>query len=101
MRKHQIVAAAVNVDLPAQLLEVHRRALDMPAWAALAPGARPEWLAGLGCFPEREVGRALLALIHLEARARKHILEIAPRELAVARVGCDAKVNIAVGRVGM
>ena len=37
----------------------------MPARPAIAPGARPERLAGLGRFPEREVGRVLLALIHL------------------------------------
>src|SRR5215211_435660 len=73
----------------------------MPAWPAIAPRAGPEWLAWLGRFPEREVSRVLLALIHLEARAGQHILQIAPRKLAVVRVGCYAKVDIAAGCVSV
>src|SRR4051812_26206384 len=65
VREHQVVATAMDVDLRAQLLEVHRRALDMPARSAITPRAGPERLAGLGRFPERKIGRILLALVNL------------------------------------
>ena len=35
VRKHQIDAAAMNVELLAEMLPRHRRALDMPAWTTL------------------------------------------------------------------
>ncbi len=37
VREHQIRTAAVNIEMAAELLAVHRGALDMPAWTPVAP----------------------------------------------------------------
>src|SRR5699024_892247 len=50
VRKDQVLPAAVQVNRLAKVLAGHRAALNMPARAAVAPGAVPEWLAGFGCF---------------------------------------------------
>ena len=59
----EVGAAAVDRELEAEQLLGHRRALDVPARPAVAPGARPERvLALLARLPEREVERRLLEL---------------------------------------
>ena len=73
----------------------------MPAWPPVAPGARPGRLARLGCLPEREVGRVLLALVDLDPRASDQVVERAVRELAVVVVAEDAEVDVAVDDVGV
>src|SRR5690242_7189588 len=48
MRKHEIDAAAVNVECFAEVFPRHRRTFDMPAWTAWrfdAGRRRPGWLA--------------------------------------------------------
>ena len=58
MRKDQIDAARVNVDLLAQVLERHGAAFDVPAGEAIAPRAGPlHHAARLGRLPQREVFR--------------------------------------------
>ena len=69
VREHEVVAAAVDVEAVAEDLERHRRALDVPAGPARAPRRRPRRLAGLRRLPQREVDRAALALVDLDARA--------------------------------
>src|SRR3954463_528990 len=46
MGKDEIDAAAVNVEAFAKMLPAHRRALEMPAGTAPAPGAVPGGLVG-------------------------------------------------------
>ena len=74
----QVGAAAVDLEVHAEDLLGHRRALDVPARAPAAPGRVPGGvLALLARLPEREVlGRLLelggvvaLALLHLVERA--------------------------------
>ena len=57
-------------------------------------------LALLLRLPEREVERVLLAVGALDALALVHVVDVAVRELAVARVGAHAEVDVAVDRVG-
>ena len=83
VREDEVLAAAVDIDLLAEVLQRHRRALDVPAGAALAPRAVPRRLAGLGALPEREVGGVLLLLAGLDARAGEQRILRAVRELAV------------------
>src|SRR5919198_6071842 len=59
VREDQVLSAAVDVDALAKHLEDHRRALDVPARPARAPGAVPRGFAGFGPLPEREVAGVL------------------------------------------
>src|SRR3990172_7897004 len=72
MGEDQVLAPAVDVDLLAQVLEGHGRALDVPAGAARPPGAVPGGLARLGRFPEGEVAGVLLVVTGLDTRAGHH-----------------------------
>ena len=96
MREDQVAAAAVEIELLAEVLQRHRRALDMPARASLAPRAVPGRLARLRGLPEREVHRMVLGRVDLDARAGLHVVETAAAELAVMRELLDAVVDIAV-----
>src|SRR5881227_634660 len=68
-------------------LLAHRRALDVPAGPAGAPGALPgdgSGLPGLGGLPEGEIERVPLLLAGLHAGARAQVLELAFGELSVS-----------------
>ena len=94
--------AAVDLEVDAEDLLGHRRALDVPARPPLAPGRRPaRVLALLARLPEREVLRRLLELGGVVALALLHLLERAVRELAVAVEARHAEVDVAAGRVGV
>ena len=58
MGEDEVLAAAV--DIQGQIFLAHGRAFDMPAGTALAPGAFPEGLAGLGRLPQGKVQGILL-----------------------------------------
>ena len=102
VREDEVAAAAVEIELLPKVFQRHRRALDVPAWTSLAPGAVPGRLARLRRLPEREVHRVMLALVDLDARARLHVLELPAAELAVAVELFDAVEDVAVvERVGV
>src|SRR5262245_58301266 len=69
MRKDEILAAAVQIERGPAVLHAHRRALDVPARAAGAPGARPGGLARLRRLPQREIERVVLAFVDFHSRA--------------------------------
>src|SRR5690606_19216791 len=77
-------------------LSAHRRALDVPAGPARAPGTLPRGLAGLGGFPQREVERLALLLSGRDALPGAQVVEVALRELGVLRVLRDLKVDVAL-----
>ena len=61
VRKDVVHATGMEVDLPPEIARDHRRALDVPAGEAVAPGAGPlEHAARLSGLPQGEV--ALVAL---------------------------------------
>ncbi len=91
VREDEVAAAAVDVEGQAELHLRHRRALDVPAGAALAPRARPVRLARLGGLPEREVERVALAVVVVDARLRLHLVDVAAGQLAVRGEAADAK----------
>jgi hypothetical protein len=78
MGKHQIDAAAVDVEGLAEVLPRHGGAFDVPA---RTPGRRdagrrrPRWLAGLRRLPQHEVHRVALVGGDVDARARHHLVE--------------------------
>src|SRR5690606_18244695 len=65
MREDEVEPAAVDVERFSEELTAHGRALDVPAGAALSPGTFPRGLAGLGPFPEREIGGGTLTFRHI------------------------------------
>jgi hypothetical protein len=94
----EVVAAAVNVDLLAQVSQVHRGAFDVPPRPALAPRAVPARLTRLRRLPQGKVAFAFLLPARLHPRTRDGIFQLAPRELAVVGVGTYAEIDIAVRR---
>ena len=99
VREDEVEAAAVDVERFAEQLLAHGRALDVPAGAAGAPRAVPRRLAGLGGFPEGEVGRVAFA-VGAAAAVALHCVERAVGELAVVGVLGDVEVHVAAGLVG-
>ena len=107
MRKHQVSAAAMDVEGKPQVLARHGRALDVPAWAPLAPGGIPRRLARLGRLPQGEVERVAFARLKALAvgaklaMARFHLVDVAAGKLAVSGVRAHAEVHVAFDLVGM
>ena len=96
VREHQIRTAAVNIEVVAKLLAVHRRALDMPARTARAPRRRPARLALFRHFPQDEVHRVTLDVNHVDARPRLQLIEILTRQQTVVRVRRHVEHHVAV-----
>jgi hypothetical protein len=95
----EVGGAAVDVEGHPELLLGHDRAFDVPPGTALAPRARPVRLPRLGRLPEREIEGIGLALVHFDARAGLELVDVAPREPAIARERADREVDIAVDHV--
>src|SRR5581483_2447559 len=89
-----------EIEIGTEIFLRHRRALDVPAGAALAPRRIPRRLAGLGRLPQREVERRALLLAHVDARAGLELIERLMRELAVGGEIADREVDVALRRVG-
>ena len=91
-------AAGVDLELVAQVSAGHRRALQVPAWEALAPLRRPLQLPALaGGLPEREVGRVALARLDLDAMPCPQLIEGVARQAPVVGEAGDLVVERAVG----
>ena len=102
----QVLAACVQVNGLAQMLAGHGAALNVPAGAAVAPGALPVGLAGLSRLPDCEIGGVLLqVVVHTAAQltvAALEVVEVQVAQLTVAGVGLDAEVDIPVaGHIGV
>ena len=100
VREDQVVAAPVDIDGHPQGGVDHRRALDMPAGPAGAPGAVPHRLAGLGRLPQHEVGGVTLVGGDLDPGAGDHVLHRPAGQLAVVGEAFDAEQHMALGGVG-
>ena len=96
MREGKVGAAAVDVNRGAQVAMHHGGALGVPTGAALAPGARPAGLAGLGGLPQGKVERVVLVLVLLDARTHHKVIDVAARDLAIVGIAAHGKVHIAV-----
>ena len=102
MREGKVGAAAVDVDRGAQVAMHHGGALGVPTGTALAPGARPAGLAGLGSLPQGKVERVVLVLVLLDARANHKVVDVAARDLTIVGIAAHGKVHVAViGGVGV
>ena len=105
MREDVIDAAGVDVEPLAEVLEGHRRALEVPAREAVAPARRPlERALFAGGLPQREVGRVPLVVLDV-ARGpvpRPEIVERVARQLPVVLERRDGVVDVVmVGAIGV
>src|SRR6185312_12808709 len=107
MREDQIDSAGMNVERLAEQVDRHRRALQVPARAAAAPGRIPRrtrcFILRLGCLPEGEVLRVFLGIVVLRhACACLHVARVEARQAPVRRKTADRKVDgtiyFAIGR---
>ena len=96
MREGKVGAAAVDVNRGAQVAVYHGGALGVPTGTALAPGARPAGLAGLGGLPQGKVERVVLVLVLLDARAHHKVVDVAARDLTIVGIAAHGKVHVAV-----
>src|SRR5947208_2667390 len=101
MRKDQIGPAAVDVELIAERLAGHRRALDVPARPPATPGARPCRLALAGALPQRKVARVAFARLELLRGGYQLAIQVAVAELAVVGERRDVEPHVAVHGVGL
>src|SRR5687768_9711443 len=94
VREAEVETAPVDLELRAEVLLRHRRALDVPAGAAPAPGGIPgRVLLRLRRLPEREVARIFLQVARL---LRDHVVQLRPRQRSVFRKAGDAEIDVAV-----
>ena len=68
MRKDQIDAPAVNIELVTQMLIAHGRALDVPTGPAASPGAAPSRGFQIGWLPQHKVLSVLLIGRNIDSR---------------------------------
>src|SRR5439155_20335355 len=69
MGEDEIISAAMDVKSHPQILQGHRRALDVPARPSPSPRAVPVGLSGFGVFPHGKIRRMPLMLPGLDPRA--------------------------------
>src|SRR5438445_10660352 len=105
MRKDQVGAAAVHIDLLAEVFERHRRAFDVPAGAPVAPGAGPAGFGGGARLPQDEIQWVLLArIVGIRATLRRqfhHLLAAQPAQPPIVRDAPHPEVDVAVALVGV
>ena len=97
----EVEAAAVDVEGPAEEIPRHRRAFDVPARAAAAPGRLPAGQALARGLPEHEVHRIALVGRHVHPRAGDHVVHRAAREAAVGLVGGHREEDVTPRLVGV
>ena len=97
MGKFQVHAPAVNIEMFAQAMGRHRRALDMPAGSARAPRRAPTWFTRFGGFPQHEVQRIALGLFHFDSRSRPQIVQLLVGQLPVALEPAHVVIHVTGG----
>ncbi len=101
MREDEVASAAMDVEPGAQVLQAHRRALDVPARPSRSPGAVPGGLIRLGALPQSEVQRIGLVLPHVDPRAVAHLGHLLLGQLAVFVPTVDVEVDVGARLVGV
>src|SRR2546428_6222049 len=105
MWKDQVGAAAVHVNLVAQVGERHGRALDVPARASISPGTGPARVVGRAFLPEQEIERVLLAWVVRVGAAfggePDHLVATQAAQTSVVRDAPHPEVHVASTLVGV
>ena len=105
MREAEVVTAAVNVKLLLEMVQRHRRALDVPSRATGPPRRIPSRLSGFCCLPQGEVLVVPLSgprFVHAPTSARSDGIDGLAGELSVlVRSRFNMEVHAIIGFVGM
>ena len=101
MWKNQVIAATVDVNHFAEMVQTHDGALDVPAGPPRTPWAVPERLAFFCPLPQCKIGGIFLPFIGFDPRSGYGLLLTAPAEFAVVVVPIDAKIDAAIHFVGV
>jgi hypothetical protein len=91
----------VDVDRLAQMPLDHRRAFDVPAGTAAAPGRVPADGARRRGLPQDEVGRVLLVRGNFHAGAGDHRVAVAAAERAVIGIAGHVEKDVAFRLIGV
>ena len=78
------------------MLTIHRRTLNVPPWASLAPWRGPTWLACFGVLPQHKIKRVLFILINTYPRTRLQLVKILATQLTVIFKAGNIEKHIAV-----
>jgi hypothetical protein len=105
VREDQVLAAGVDVELLAQVLRGHRRALDVPPRPHVAPvglvGDPPAQLGEVRAAHQGEVvGVVLLVVVHVHRRAGADARAVDAAQPAVGGEAGDVEVDRTVPLVG-
>ena len=109
VRKGEIGASAVNIDLRTKIVHRHRAALYMPAGTAWAPGAGPRGFARSLRLPEHEIKGVLFTWIVRKIAAfvgdSQHGMIVIQtnrsRHHAKLWISFDAEIDVARALVGI
>src|SRR5437867_10984439 len=99
VREDEVLAAPVDVERVAQVLDRHGGTFDVPARASWPPRTRPGRITRLGGLPQRKVHRVALTLIHFDAATGLQLVELAPAYPPVGVILLHVAVDIAVDPV--
>ena len=97
----QVQAPAVNVKGGAQQIKAHRRAFDMPAGPAPAPWAVPARFIRVRGFPQDKIHRIALVGRNLDPGASDHVIDRAPRKLAIVGIAAHIEQHMPLCGIGM
>src|SRR5438876_894052 len=100
VREDEVLAAPMDVERVAEVLDRHGGAFDVPARTSGTPRTRPCWFTRLRGLPQRKVHRAVLPLIHFDTSAGLQLVELTLGKPPVGGKLLDLKVDITVDPVG-
>src|SRR5439155_6249991 len=75
VREDEVLAAPMDVERVAEVLDRHGGAFEVPARTSGTPRTRPRGFTRLRGLPQREVHRAALARIHFDTSACLQLVE--------------------------
>ena len=102
VRELEVLAACVDVKRIAEVLSAHRRALDVPARTAHAPGRLPcDLVFFFSGLPESEVERILFLFFYHDAGSGFEVIDVLTRKFSVVLELSCAVVNVAVDFVSI
>jgi hypothetical protein len=101
VRKFQIEATAVDIEVVAQTVSRHRRAFDVPPRPACPPGRWPARFISARGLPQGKVGRIAFLLSGFRPLTRAQILEPLARKMPIVRKGADGVVHVTARLIGI
>ena len=101
VRENQILPAAMDVEVGAEVFLAHGRAFDMPAGASPPPRAVPARRVVVARLPQHEIRRVPLVGCHLDPRPVDQRFPAVPRQAAIVRHRGYVEQHMAFGFIGV